>query len=218
MSERKYFCFCEANCKFETMTKEQIFTAIMQAVENGEIRDVDAGFITKVKEENAGGYVSFWVGTMAQYNALSKKNPNCMYIISDAASTAELQAAIQNASADAAAAARSAEAASAAAAEAANAAANAAPKSHTHDYLPLSGGNLTDNVIFNNGKGVLGKDTAGAAQYLVFLSSSNTLWLGYDMPDDYLAKFGVPIVLTSDHYGATLPTAGTKGRIFFKKV
>lgn len=91
MSGRKYYCYCDANCKFETMTKEQILTAIAQAVESGEIHDVDAGFVTKVKENNAGGYITFWVGTQAQYNALKEKDhAHCMYIITDHYSNAEV--------------------------------------------------------------------------------------------------------------------------------
>ena len=83
MSERKYYCLCSSNCKFETMTKEQILAAITQAVENGSVQDVDTGFVTKVKEQNAGGFVSFWVGTRAQYNALATKDASCIYILTD---------------------------------------------------------------------------------------------------------------------------------------
>lgn len=218
MSERKYYCYCDANCKFETMTKEQILAAIAQAVETGGIHDVDAGFITKVKEENTGGYVSFWVGTTAQYNAIPEKNPNCMYIFTDGEKIDELLDAVKKAGADAEAAAASAAAAEKDAEEAAKAAANAAPKSHTHDYLPLSGGNLTNHVTFANGKGVACEDSTGATKYVMFLSTTDILWIGYDMPTGYVAKFGIPIVLGSENYGATLPTAGTAGRIFFKKV
>lgn len=81
--ERKYYCLCEANCKFETMTKEQILAAIAQAAETGLVVDPDAGFISKVKEANEGKYVTFWVGTQAQYNALSSVEANCLYIITD---------------------------------------------------------------------------------------------------------------------------------------
>ena len=151
-------------------------------------------------------------------------------------------------------------------------------------YLPLSGGNITDNVTFNNGKGVMGKDSAGTAQYLMFMSTSNTLQFGFNMPSTYTAKFNIPISgtlhlnsttdasstadnaapliignrsgehlvfdgneiipksgakaggtlylgdsentvisisgkfrLNSYSYGTSLPTAGTAGRIFFKK-
>lgn len=83
MSERKYYCICDSNCKFETMTKEQILAAIAQAVETGSVGNCDTGFITKVKEQNNGLCVTFWVGTQAQYNALDSKAENCMYIISD---------------------------------------------------------------------------------------------------------------------------------------
>ena len=66
MSEgKKYYCFCGSNCKYETMTKEQILTAIAQATGVTDV-DPNAGFITKVKETN-GRFVTFWVGTQAQY-------------------------------------------------------------------------------------------------------------------------------------------------------
>lgn len=80
---RKYYCFCESNCRFETMTKEQILAAIAQAAENGLVFDTDAAFISKVKESNAGQLVTFWRGTQAQYNAIAEKDPNCFYIITD---------------------------------------------------------------------------------------------------------------------------------------
>lgn len=36
MSGRKYYCYCDSNCKFETMTKEQILSAIAQAAAGGD--------------------------------------------------------------------------------------------------------------------------------------------------------------------------------------
>lgn len=83
MSDRKYYCFCDSNCKFETMTKEQIMAAIAQAAQSGLVFDEDAAFITKVKEANAGNLLSFWVGTQAQYNALQTIDSKCYYIITD---------------------------------------------------------------------------------------------------------------------------------------
>lgn len=80
---KKYYCFCGSNCKYETMTKEQILAAITQAVSTGSVGDVDTGFVTTVKEKNGGRAVTFWVGTQAQYNALAEKEENCMYIITD---------------------------------------------------------------------------------------------------------------------------------------
>lgn len=98
---RKYYCMCDSNCKFETMTKEQILTAITQAVETGSVGDVDTGFITKVKEQNGGSCVTFWVGTRAQYNAIETKEQNCMYIITDDTTGADLEKACANAAATA---------------------------------------------------------------------------------------------------------------------
>lgn len=93
---RKYYCLCEANCKFETMTKEQILAAIAEAAHNGLVFDTEAAFITKVKERNAGSFVTFWVGTTAQYNALAEKDANCVYIKTDDATRANIEAAFQD--------------------------------------------------------------------------------------------------------------------------
>lgn len=79
---KKYYCFCGSNCKYETMTKEQIMSAIAQATGVTEV-DPNAGFISKVLEKNSGHYVSFWVGSQAQYNALQDTDENCLYIITD---------------------------------------------------------------------------------------------------------------------------------------
>lgn len=97
MSGRKYYCFCDSNCKFETLTKEQIIAAITQMMENGSVGDVDTGFVTKIKEKNAGAAVSFWVGTQAQYNALTKIEQGCLYIITDDATTENLNKMVSDA-------------------------------------------------------------------------------------------------------------------------
>lgn len=83
MSEKKYYCYCDSNCKYETMTKEQILAAIAQAAEGGMVYDTETAVISKVKELNAGGFVTFWVGTQAEYNALASADANCVYIITD---------------------------------------------------------------------------------------------------------------------------------------
>lgn len=93
---RKYYCICDSNCKFETMTKEQILAAIAQAVETGKIGNCDAGFITKVKEQNSGGYVTFWVGTQASYNALDNIEQNCLYIITDDTTESDIMNSLQD--------------------------------------------------------------------------------------------------------------------------
>lgn len=83
MSDRTYYVICADGCKFESMTKEQILTAIQQAVSTGEINDVDAGFVTKIREKNKNAGLSFWVGTSAEYHAIISKDENCFYILTD---------------------------------------------------------------------------------------------------------------------------------------
>ena len=97
MSEKKYYCFCSSNCKYETMTKEQILAAITQAVESGTVSDVDTGFVTKLKELNSGKAVTMWVGTTAQYNALTEHVENCIYIKVDDTTGDDLQNAVESA-------------------------------------------------------------------------------------------------------------------------
>lgn len=83
MSARNVFVFCGDDCKSESMTKEQILSAIEQAVRTGEIKDVDAGFITTIREKNKNVNLSFWLGTSAEYNALTAKDESCIYILTD---------------------------------------------------------------------------------------------------------------------------------------
>ena len=94
MSERKYYCMCESNCRYETMTKEQILSAITQACSGVAVIDPDASPISKVKEANAGKSVTFWAGTQAQYNALANKDPYCVYLITDSTKDADIAASI----------------------------------------------------------------------------------------------------------------------------
>lgn len=67
------YVICNNNCKYEGMTKEQILTAIMQAVNEGTIGNIDTGFITTLKTIN-GLPLRFFVGTQAEYNALANKS------------------------------------------------------------------------------------------------------------------------------------------------
>lgn len=89
---KKFFCICEDNCKTETMSKEQILTAIAQAVSTGVIGDIDTGFVTTIRERNSGAPLTFWVGTMAQYNKAFAEEPpeGCLCIIKDEATAADL--------------------------------------------------------------------------------------------------------------------------------
>lgn len=96
MADRKYYCLCDLGCKFETMTKEQILAAIEQAINEGKITNIDTGFVTKLKELNKGGYVTVWHGTTAEYNALTEKDENCIYIKTDDTRLEDIEKAIAN--------------------------------------------------------------------------------------------------------------------------
>lgn len=71
MSERKYYVICDDDCRFESMTAEQILTAIQEAVTEGAIGDPNDAVISKLKELRTGGAVQIWTGTEAEFNALS---------------------------------------------------------------------------------------------------------------------------------------------------
>lgn len=74
------YVICDNNCKFEGMTKEQILTAISQAVESGEIKDVDAGFISTIKTIN-GVPLKFFVGDQSAYDALTDDEKNNLFAL-----------------------------------------------------------------------------------------------------------------------------------------
>lgn len=74
------YVICGNNCKYEGMTKEQILTAIMQAVNEGTISNIDTGFITTVKTINDKP-LKFFVGTQAEYDALTNEQRENLFAI-----------------------------------------------------------------------------------------------------------------------------------------
>lgn len=83
MADRKYYVLCESNCKFESMTKEQIIAAIAEATGNTPT-DIDGAFITKIKEQNKNTDMRIWVGSVAEYNAIvakGEKDVNTIYCL-----------------------------------------------------------------------------------------------------------------------------------------
>lgn len=92
--DRTYNVICGDGCLFEGMTKEQILTAIEQAVSSGTIQNVDTGFVTKIKEQNGQTALTFWVGTSAAYNAITEKENNCFYLLTDDTEEEDINAAI----------------------------------------------------------------------------------------------------------------------------
>lgn len=76
----KVYVICDKNCKFEGMTKEQIYAAIVQAVNEGTIGDIDTGFITTIKTIN-GFPLRFFVGEQAAYDALTDEEKINLFAI-----------------------------------------------------------------------------------------------------------------------------------------
>ena len=80
MATPTVYVICDQNCKFESMTKEQILTAIAQAVETGEIKDVDTGFVTTIKTIS-GTPLRFFVGEQSEYDALTEEDKKNLFAI-----------------------------------------------------------------------------------------------------------------------------------------
>lgn len=81
--ELEVFALDDGANKHLTMTREQIIAAIIEAVNNGTIGDIDAGFITKIQELNNKGILKFWIGTNAEYAAITNIDPNTLYLFTD---------------------------------------------------------------------------------------------------------------------------------------
>ena len=79
-STRTVYVICDANCKWEGMTKEQILTAIVQAVEGGAITDVDTGFVRTIRTIN-GQPLRFFVGEQSEYDALTDEEKHGLFAI-----------------------------------------------------------------------------------------------------------------------------------------
>ncbi len=94
--ERRYYVHSDDNCKFESMTKEQILAAIVQAVEGHSISDVDTGFVQVLKEQNHGAGLKFWIGSTAEYNALQSIDQDCFYILTDDTELDDMEADIES--------------------------------------------------------------------------------------------------------------------------
>lgn len=88
------YALCDQNCKYETLTKEQIYALVAQAVETGVIGDCDTGFITTIKTINNVA-LKFFVGKQTEYNALSDSDKQGLFaIITDDPSASSITAII----------------------------------------------------------------------------------------------------------------------------
>lgn len=90
-----FYVVSDDKCFYEGMTKEQILSAITQAISTHQISDVDTGFVTTLKEANQNKPMSFWVGTTAEYNAIEEKLDDCVYLLTDDTELEDLEALIR---------------------------------------------------------------------------------------------------------------------------
>lgn len=80
METPKVYVLCDANCKWEGMTKEQILTAITQAVNEGTISNIDTGFVQTIKTVN-GHALKFFVGEESEYATLTEADKQDLFAI-----------------------------------------------------------------------------------------------------------------------------------------
>ena len=76
----KVYVICDQNCKYESLTREQILTAIMQAVESGTFSNIDAGFVQTIKTIN-GHALKFFVGEQSEYDTLTEADKAELFAI-----------------------------------------------------------------------------------------------------------------------------------------
>lgn len=134
------YALCANNCKYPTMTTEQILAAIAEATGTTPT-NIDDAFISKLVEQNKNATTRLWIGTEAEYNAVVAKGEvdnNTIYCIKNgnvvvlkstadiAAEFDEIRTTAQNAANAAANAQTTADNAATAAQNAVNAAGNAA--------------------------------------------------------------------------------------------
>lgn len=82
MPNNPYYVFDDQKCKAESMTKEQIINAIVEAT-GVTPENIDDGFITTILETNKNKSVHFWKGTKAEYEQIATKDANTFYLITN---------------------------------------------------------------------------------------------------------------------------------------
>lgn len=63
------------------------------------------------------------------------------------------------------------------------------------NYLPLSGGNMSGNIVLNNGVAILGKEVDGTTRSIAFITSSNILSIGSTLNKNTIINTGAFDVL-----------------------
>lgn len=81
----KYFVVDENKNLVEALSKEDVYSILEQAIEDGDLSHIeeDSAFVSKLKEANSNNTVRIWLGTMAEFNAIATKDPNTLYIFTD---------------------------------------------------------------------------------------------------------------------------------------
>lgn len=72
--ERIIYGFCGANCRVPVYSREEVLAILQQAIEAGSLQGIDitkSPVVRYIRESRADANLSFWVGTEAEYNALS---------------------------------------------------------------------------------------------------------------------------------------------------
>ena len=153
------YALCRNNCKYPTMTAEQILAAIAEATGTTPT-NIDDAFITKIVEQNKNATTRLWVGTESEYNAVVAKGEvdnNTIYCIKNgnvavlkstadiAAELGEIRTTAQNAANSAENAQKAASEAQTTAQNAETAAGNAATVAGR--ALPKSGGEMTGALL-----------------------------------------------------------------------
>lgn len=78
-----YYAIDGANNKIETLSKEEILTAIENARIGRSLTDYDMAIVSRIREINHDDELRLWIGTQAEYNAIQTKANGVLYIISD---------------------------------------------------------------------------------------------------------------------------------------
>lgn len=72
--ERIVYGVCDANCRVPVYSREQMLAILQQTIEAGSLQGVDvtkSPVVRLIRESRADQNIAFWVGTEAEYNALS---------------------------------------------------------------------------------------------------------------------------------------------------
>lgn len=72
--ERIVYGVCDANCRVPVYSREQMLAILQQAIEAGSLQGIDvtkSPVVRLIRESRADQNISFWVGTEAEYNAIS---------------------------------------------------------------------------------------------------------------------------------------------------